>query len=495
MRKDDKQIYIRYKNIVFESDENQQSFQTKANKMSPEELHNFKALLLDCRRELAQRSLYLYRVLDHLQVVPTYSIDTMAVDSKNNIYINPSFSFELEARSKSLVTGVLAHEVLHHENRTFSRQGWRDGELWNITTDFVMNRDLDIDGFLLPEEGCIPIKRNNRYYVRTKKPYFTVEEDIDITDITCEFLYNRLDERVDHSNKKEDEGKQGQATTITIEGNHGDIKGTFDKHIKGEIQIVPATEDSNLQPNTGDSKELEKELIKAKEQAHIEVEIELNKDTFVDNAKSGNMQIGRKLERQEALKRGGINWQSVLRDNLVKSIENTTRTYSRLNKRALGSGYMAPGTKQDSEKPEITIAVDSSGSISNKTLKRFIEEVLTITRIYDDYSIQVLVYNDNVVDDFMITPDTRQKVINKIKQPNWKSGGNNETCIKQWLSSKGVKKLDLFILFTDGGVDGSATLPVASKTLFMVTKGNPTYILKKLNPTAPIIWVDLPNYR
>jgi hypothetical protein len=105
------------------------------------------------------------------------------------------------------------------------------------------------------------------------------------------------------------------------------------------------------------------------------------------------------------------------------------------------------------------------------------------------------VYNDNVVDDFIITPDTRQKVINKIKQPNWKSGGNNETCIKQWLSSKGVKKLDLFILFTDGGVDGSATLPVASKTLFMVTKGNPTYILKKLNPTAPIIWVDLPNYR
>jgi predicted metal-dependent peptidase len=498
LRRDDEALYKLYRKVLLEADSSQE--QGIQRKMAPEELHNFKALLTDCKRSLATVSPYLYRMLDHLHVVPTFDIETMAVDNKNNIYINPDFAFQMEARNKDEVTGVLAHEVLHHENRTFSRQEWRDPQLWNIATDFIMNRDLIVDGFKLPEEGCIPqFYGNNKVTVKTLKPTFKVEEEIDITNATCEFLYNRLAERIaappggGGEGEGEGQGKGKSQRPIVIGGKDGKkISKTFDEHLTEGIKINPATDDPNLQPNSGDSKEIERELIKAKEEASIATE--LDKDKFVRDAQASGPSIGRKLERQKALKRGGINWRAVLQDNLKKTVESQTRTYGRLNRRALGTGRIVPGTKPDIDKPEIVIALDSSGSISNKTLHTFLDEVMKITTDFQDYSIQIIVYSTKINDTFVITPHTKQKIVSKLRAgTNWEAAGNNESCIKEWLDKNGMKKLDLFILFTDGGVNSKATLPFATKTYFMVLDGNPTDILMKLNPSATVVWVNLPN--
>ena len=524
----DNEIYKLYRRVILESD----IVLSEKRRMTPEELHNFKALLLECKRSLAIKSPYLYRVLDHLHVVPTFDerIKTMAVDRKNNIYINPDFAFDLESRNKDMVTGVLAHEVLHHENRTFSRQEWRDGQLWNIATDFIMNRDLIIDEFVLPAEGCIPISgQGGSYTVRVKPPNFKVDEYIDITNATCEYLYNRLVERLapppagtgegEEEGEGEGKGKPGEGEgegegegkgkpgkgkgkgkpggggggKISIIGADGKEKSDpFDTHLEGDEVIESATDDPNLQPNDGDPEELENELIKAKEEANIATEIE--QDRFVRGAKEEGGGIGRRLERQEALNRGNINWRSILKDHLFKSVENNTRTYARLNKRSLGGGRVSPGTKPDMEKPEIVIALDSSASISNKTLITFLEEVLKITRDFEEYSLQILIYSDEINDNFVITPDTRQKIVTKLRSnPVWKAQGNRESCIKEWLDKKGMRKLDLFILFTDGGVNSNSTLPYAAKTFFMVLKGNPTDLLTKLNPNGTIVWVNIPN--
>jgi predicted metal-dependent peptidase len=497
IRRDDEALYKLYKKVLLESDVTQE--QSVKRKMSTEELHNFKALLTDCKRSLAIVSPYLYRTLDHLHVVPTFDVETMAVDNKNNIYINPDFAFHMEKRNKDEVTGVLAHEVLHHENRTFFRQEWRDPQLWNLATDFIMNRDLLIDGFKLPEEGCIPQFYSGKITVKTIMPSFKVEEEIDITNATCEFLYNRLAERIAPSHggegEGEGEGKSGGKSRkpIVIEGKGGKkISKTFDEHLTEGAKVNPATDDPNLQPSDGEPGELERELIKAKEEASIATEID--KDKFVRDAKPGGPGAGRKLERQKALKRGGINWRAVLQDNLKKTIDSQTRTYGRLNKRALGTGRIVPGTKPDIDKPEIVIALDSSGSISNKTLHTFLDEVMKITTDFQDYSIQIIVYSSKINDTFVITPQTKQKIVSKLRAgTKWEAAGNNESCIKEWLDKNGMRRLDLFILFTDGGVNSSATLPFAAKTYFMVLDGNPTDILMKLNPSATVVWVNLPN--
>lgn len=497
LRRDDEALYRLYKKVLHESDTTQE--QGVKRKMNPAELHNLKALLSDCRRSLAITSPYLYRTLDHLHVVPTFDVDTMAVDNKNNIYINPDFAFFMEKRNKDEVTGVLAHEVLHHENRTFSRQEWRDPQLWNLATDFIMNRDLLIDGFKLPEEGCIPQFFDGKITVKTTKPSFKVEEEIDITNATCEFLYNRLAERIapSHDGGGEGEGEGGgrgkSRKPIVIEGKNGKkISKTFDEHLTEGARVNPATDDPNLQPNDGDPSELEKELIKAKEEASIATEID--KDKFVRDAKPGGHGVGRTLERQKALKRGGINWRAVLQDNLKKTVTGQTRTYGRLNRRALGTGRIVPGTKPDIDKPEIVIALDSSGSISNKTLHTFLDEVMKITTDFRDYSIQIIVYSSKINDTFLITPQTKQKIASKLQAgTKWEAAGNNESCIKEWLDKNGMRRLDLFILFTDGGVDSRAQLPYAAKTYFMVLDGNPTDILMKLNPSATVVWVNLPN--
>jgi len=176
------------------------------------------------------------------------------------------------------------------------------------------------------------------------------------------------------------------------------------------------------------------------------------------------------------------------------SVDRYIRTYGRLNRRALGTGRIVPGRKPDVQKPEIVIALDSSGSISNKTLHTFLDEVIGITTYFEDYSIQIIVYSSVINDTFEITPRTKREIIKKLQAgTSWAAAGNNESCIKEWLDKKGMKRLDLFILFTDGGVNRDATLPYAAKTYFMVLEGNPTDNLMKLNPNATVVWVNIPN--
>ena len=64
----------------------------------------------------------------------------MAVDDNSNIYINPEFV--LKELSDDETTGVLAHETMHNATLSLFRLRGRNMKLWNIATDYVMNRDL-----------------------------------------------------------------------------------------------------------------------------------------------------------------------------------------------------------------------------------------------------------------------------------------------------------------------------------------------------------------
>lgn len=78
-----------------------------------------------------------------LDMVPTLSVKTLAVDGKR-IFYNEEFVGTL---SDSLLRSALAHEVMHCVFDHMSRIGSREGRRWNRAGDYVINSTLNEAGF------------------------------------------------------------------------------------------------------------------------------------------------------------------------------------------------------------------------------------------------------------------------------------------------------------------------------------------------------------
>ena len=139
------------------------------------------------RFDLQKNYPFYWRILINLKTVMTYEVPTMAVDDLGNIYINPKFA--VNTLDQDGVTAVLVHECGHIVGLTFFRKGSRNHHLWNVATDYIINRDLLEDGFKLPDypnfKALLPVKSGDRWII----PKY---DSVDITDFTAERMYNFL---------------------------------------------------------------------------------------------------------------------------------------------------------------------------------------------------------------------------------------------------------------------------------------------------------------
>ena len=123
-------------------------------KMSEEEFKKFELRIQRAKVQIYKRFPFFYLVLQRLKTVPTVSIPTMAVDNNGNIYINPNFTMNELSFEETI--GVLVHEAFHHVNLTFYRGKGKDPHLWNVATDYIMNRDILEMGAALPALALLP---------------------------------------------------------------------------------------------------------------------------------------------------------------------------------------------------------------------------------------------------------------------------------------------------------------------------------------------------
>jgi len=109
------------------------------------------------------------------------SIGTAATDGKN-IYYSPNF---IESVTEDQQTFIFAHAICHIAFDHILRSEGRDGELWNIATDSVVNAFLKQDGLPMVD-GTIDIPEAINY--------------------DAEEMYNRL---LEEKNKQQQKNKQG----------------------------------------------------------------------------------------------------------------------------------------------------------------------------------------------------------------------------------------------------------------------------------------------
>ncbi|NBO98699.1 MAG: VWA domain-containing protein [Proteobacteria bacterium] len=503
---------------------------------------------------------FYWRILNTLKTVMTYDVPTMAVDAIGNIYINPKFA--TQNLDQDGVTAVLVHECGHVVGLSFFRKGSRNHQLWNVATDYIINRDLSEDGFKLPDSddfrALLPRKGvDGRWRIEKYG-------NVDITDFTAEKMYafienwqkkdpdkveddieasEKFDQPIDPTGEEEEqegegEGQEGEGDSEGEgegEGESGDKEGKGKGKGKGDkgegegegegkgkgkgsgsgeseqegegsgggggkpeeqketeakkkpkkpTPIQAPNNDERYEPNEADSKkdleQQEKDLTDIIQKAYDQT-LRENPGSASRGTGAGSGTGG--LIKKEILKTK-TDWKSLLR-NFVGGLPTMEQNWRRPSSRYwVGASTYMPSEKLVKDKLDLIVAIDTSGSISSNQIHTFLNEVASIVSSRKTVKLKVLFWMDDVYTETNI--DSKTMSLDKIKAELGKmkirnDGGTYLSCVKQYLDSKQIKKIEGLIYFTDGHVEENPSIPKVeqNRILYLITPGGRTDILEK----------------
>ncbi len=250
--------------------------------------------------------------------------ETMATDGKS-LWWHTAFVDSLSERE---VKTVLAHEVLHCALLHPLRRGTREPKRWNIACDHAVNLQL---------EDCNEMARGKGKTEPFPWPKLEIFCDTDFAGISAEEIYNRLPR--DGGNDENGQGTSGK-------GSQGDSEGM------GGVRDVPGDE--------AEKKEQEASWKVAMVQAVAAAKM------------AGNLPAGIKRLVDDTL-HPPARWQDILRE-LVQDRANDDYSWTRPNPRYAHTGFILPSLYSQ-RLGRIAVAVDTSGSIDEELLNRFLGEL------------------------------------------------------------------------------------------------------------------------
>jgi predicted metal-dependent peptidase len=166
-----------------------------------------------------------------------------------------------------------------------------------------------------------------------------------------------------------------------------------------------------------------------------------------------------------------INWRELLAQN-IQSCLTDDFTFQRPNRRHMYSGVFLPSLKKD-ETVDVTVAIDMSGSISDKMAQEFLSEVWGIANSYADFRISVLCFDTQVYNFQVFTPDT----VDDLLSYECKGGGGTDFMAfwNYWRENDIEPKKA--VIFTDGYPGGEWGPSNYADTLWIITEGRHTKIV------------------
>lgn len=258
-------------------------------------------------------------------------------------------SLEVDEVQFVLANGAM-HAVLAHENRQKNRMSW----LWQHATDYAINDMLVQNGMELPLKSLYDERFEGMY---AEEIYAELKHDIQNEE------YNDDEENEDGYNEQDKKSQE----EINTQQNHDNQEAKDQNRPQMEVEDVERSVDEEF------FEELEKEAQK--------------KASEMDELPEG---IERFVEIIESSK---VDWRELLRDALDTFFKNNY-TLMPPSKKLLYKNIYLPSLT--SERFNITIAIDSSGSIDEELLASFMSEVENIMLSIPDYQIELLVCDEKV---------------------------------------------------------------------------------------------------
>lgn len=310
--------------------------------------------------------------------------ETIPTACTNGTYmkLNPEFFMQW---NKEQQLGLILHESLHVVYMHMVRRGERNPRIYNIAGDYVINGLIIERGFQLPDGGWHDTRFNG---------------------MTTEQVYDILIKEAENPNSPINSSSQGGIGEDLIE-DYGseESEAVSAKDIEEKIQQT-----------------LIRASIRSKEQEDKPGTIPGDIQLFIDR-----------------LLKPKLPWNRILQKYLAQYTKSDY-TFKKPNRRFFPDHYLP--SLYSITLMDIAVAVDISGSVSDKEFKTFVSEITSIFRMMKPKKITLLHF------------DTRIQHIDEINTfrdlMNVKFTGRGGTDIKEVVEWTNKNKPQLLLVFTDG---------------------------------------------
>ena len=357
--------------------------------------------LVTARIGLLLRHSFFGNLATRLQLINSDEWCSTAATDGLKFYYNSRFIMMLKPKEVEFLVG---HEVLHVVYDHMGRRGTRDPQIWNIADDYCVNADLKrhkVGQFIT----TVPCLYEQKY---DGKPAEEVYDDLmkNVQKINIEDLINQMID--DHMDSEEGDSD-----------NDGDGEG------KSKRPKMSPEERERVR------QEVKQAIINA-----------------AQSAEAGSLPLGvERLIKQHT--NPVMPWRELIQTNLTSAIR-TDFSWMRPSRRGWHIDAIMPGMTPG-EEIDVVVAIDMSGSISNKQAQAFLGEIGGMMEAFDGYKVHVFCFDTETYNpqDFssenMDTIDTYEPV---------GGGGTDFDAIFNYLKEIGNVPKRL-IVFTDGYPCGS----------------------------------------
>ena len=332
---------------------------------------------------------------------------TAGTDGRN-FYYNTKFIDSLNPRETEFLFG---HEVLHNVfEHMLVRQGDRDHQIWNIAADYAVNQIL-VDYKI----GEMP---------KGKKGENKGFQDDKYKDWNAEKIYDDIFKQAKKNGKKMLE-QLGELLDDHQEWGKGGGPGQ-DKDKK-----------NGKGGKSGKPVYTKEELKKIRDEVK-EAMISAAQSTGAGSLPGAIQKMVKELTEPK------MDWREIIQQQIMSTIKSDY-TWMRPSRKSWHTSAILPGQNND-EMIDVCLALDASGSISDKQCKEFLTEVKNIMDQYKDFKIHLWSFDTKVFNPKVFTPDNMDEILDYELGAG---GGTEFECNWEYMKDEGIEPKK-FIMFTDG---------------------------------------------
>ena len=322
---------------------------------------------------------------------------TAATDGRN-FYYNSRFICLLKTKEVEFLVG---HEVLHVVYDHMGRRDNRDPQIWNIANDYAVNADLKrhkVGEFITSVPCLYEAKYDGKYSEYIYDDLMKGVSKISLDDLIDKMLDEHMDSEDDSDGEAEGKGRP-----------------------------KPMTQE---------------------ERDALRQEIKQNIINAAAGAEAGKLPAGVKRLLDD-ITDPKMPWRDLIQTNLTSLIKSDY-SFSRPNRRGWHMDAIMPGSIPG-EEIDVVVALDMSGSISDKQAQMFLGEVSGMMQMFDGYKVHVFCFDTSVHNPQSFSSDN----LDTMSDYEPKGGGGTDfTSIFDYLKERGEDTKRL-IVFTDGMPFGS----------------------------------------
>jgi predicted metal-dependent peptidase len=390
--------------------------------------HDARERLVTARIGLLLRHSFFGNLATRMKLINADEWCATAATDGQTFYYNSRFILMLKPKEVEFLVG---HEVLHVVYDHMGRRNHRDPQMWNIADDYAVNADLKrhkVGQFIT----SVPCLYEQKY---DGKPAEEIYDDL---------MKNAPKMNMDQL-----------------------IEQLLDDHIDGDEQDGEGDGDGD---GDGNKKGKGRPKLSQEERDRIRQEVKQAIINAAQSSEAGSLPAGvERLVRQAT--DPVMPWRELIQTNLTSAIR-TDYSWMRPSRRSWHMDAVMPGMTPG-EEIDVVVAIDMSGSISNKQAQAFLGEIGGMMEAFDGYKVHVFCFDTEIYNPADFTSENMDTIDGY--QPAG-GGGTDFDAIFEYLKREGNVPKRL-ICFTDGYPCGSWGDPDYCDTTWII-HGDP-------NPNPP----------